>query len=188
MKQVVDGLPLGYQAIKKFLEYDLGRCLDIGCGQKKVFKNAQTCDLAPPADYVGDYLKFEFEKPFDSIWCCHVLEHQRNPGLFLEKIRRDVVPGGVVAITVPPYRDELVGGHIHLGNEGHLIYNMVLAGFDCSRARIGVYGYNISVIVQRVDAELPELAMDIGDLERLAKFFPFVVRQGMNGAGGSINW
>ena len=182
---------MGYQASKRFLKYDLGRCLDIGCGQLPIFRhreNVWTCDLQPPAYFVGDYLSLKFTEQFDSIWCSHVLEHQRNPGLFLEKIRNDVRPGGVVAITVPPYRTELVGGHIHLGNAGHLLYNMILAGFDCSKARVGVYGYNISVIVQRVDAVLPELSMDVGDIELLKQFFPFEVEQGMDGDFESHNW
>jgi SAM-dependent methyltransferase len=179
--------PLGYQALERFLEYPLGRCLDIGAGGPSVVGKAFTCDLKPPADFVGDYLDLKCE-PFDSIWCCHVLEHQRNPGLFLDKIRRDLKPGGVLAITVPPYRDKMAGGHLFLGNEWHLVYSMVLAGFDCSKARIGVYGYNISVILQRIDAELPRLCMDDGDELALAKFFPFAVQRGGNGAVGSLNW
>ncbi len=190
--KVIDyDLALGYQASKKFLKYDIGRCLDIGSGDERIFRdhpNVKTCDLKPPADYVGDYLSIEFPEPFDSIWCCHVLEHQRNPGLFLEKIRRDVKLGGLVAITVPPYRTELVGGHIHLGNAGHLLYNMILAGFDCSKARVGVYSYNISVIVKMADAELPRLSMDVGDIEKLQRFFPFEVYQGMDGDFDSYNW
>lgn len=187
-KRIDYNLPNGYQAIKKFKEYDIGRCLDIGSGENSVIDGAKTCDLLPTADYVGDYMGFEFDEPFDSIWCCHVLEHQRNVGFFLEKIRRDVKVGGVVAITVPPYRTDLVGGHIHLGNAGHLLYNMILAGFDCSEAMVGEYGYNISVVVKRKDAQLPQLKMDVGDIETLQAFFPLPVKQGMSGEISGINW
>lgn len=166
--------------------YPWKSCLDIGSGPETFIEGAKTCDLGP-SDFRGDYLSFEFE-PFDAIWCCHTLEHTRNPGLFLEKIRRDVKPGGVVAITVPPYRHEVAGGHIHLGNEFHLIYNMVLAGFNCAKARVGVYAYNISVIVQREDTDLPNLAMDEGDIARLARFFPWRIEQGMDGRLGSVSW
>lgn len=169
------------------MQYKWERCLDIGCGPEPYIERAETCDLTHKATYQGDYLSFEFE-PFDAIWCSHTLEHTRNPGLFLDKIRRDVKPGGVVAITVPPYRTEMAGGHIHLGNEFHLVYNMVLAGFDCSRARVGLYGYNISVIVKRVDAELPPLTMDKGDVKRLAPFFPWPVKDGGDGRLGPVNW
>lgn len=170
------------------MQYPWKSCLDIGCGPTPYIEGAKTCDLSHKADFHGDYLDFTFGDCFDAIWCSHTLEHQRNPGLFLEKIRHDVKPGGVVAITVPPYRAEVAGGHIHLGNEFHLIYNMVLAGFDCSKARVNLYGYNISVLVERVDAELPELLMDQGDIKKLAPFFPWKLKEGQDGRLGPVNW
>lgn len=131
-----------------------------------------------------------FGEAFDGIWCAHVLEHQMNIGAFLENLRHDLRPGGVLAITVPPLKHEIVGGHVSLWNEGLLIYNLVLAGFDCRDAQVGVYGYNISVIVDRVDAKLPPLKHDRGDIEALAELFPHSlhVYQGFPGNFGSIGW
>ncbi len=181
-------------AIIRFMQYPWKNCLDVGSGPQSVLghdRKVYTLDFLPGVDFVGDFLQTEFSEPFGAIWCSHVLEHQPNPGLFLQRIRRYVVPDGVVAITVPPWRDKLVGGHLHLWNEGHLLYNMILAGFDCSQARVGVYGYSISVIVRRKDIDfsaLPTLKMDKGDIEILAPFFPFPATQGCNGKVGDINW
>lgn len=126
--------------------------------------------------------------PFDAIWCCHVLEHQRNVGAFLEKCFADLKDGGWLAVTVPPRKDEIVGGHLTLWNAGLLLYNLILAGFDCSGASVKTYGYNVSVIVRKRRANLPALKMDCGDIESLAEFFPMPVEQGFSGLIGGINW
>ena len=58
---------------------------------------------------------------------------------------------------------------------------MILAGWDCSEAKVMSYGYNISVVVEKKEAVLPELRMDYGDIERLAPFFPFDAKHGFDG-------
>lgn len=65
--------------------------LDVGSGAGehsrffKLFgKQVFSMDLHEDADYVGDFLTYDFDRKFDAIWCSHVLEHQRNVGQFLE--------------------------------------------------------------------------------------------------------
>jgi hypothetical protein len=82
------------------------------------------------------------------VWCSHVLEHQPNAGLFLAKLIRDCRDGGILAITVPPAKTEIVGGHVSLWNAGLLLYRLALTGIDCRDARVKTYGYNVSVIVR----------------------------------------
>ena len=53
-----------------------------------------------------------------------------------------------------------------------LLYNLILAGFDCSDAAVKTYEYDISVILVKKEAELPPLTYDIGELRRLKEFFP----------------
>ena len=173
---------------------DVRRVLDIGAGDNEHARamreggfEVTTISLREPADLVCDYLTTDLG-PVDCIWASHVLEHMPNVGAFLEKCFRDLRDNGVLAITVPPAKHEIVGGHVSLWNEGLLLYRLVLAGFDCSQAQIGVYGYNISAIVRKVPASLPPLAMDCGDIERIAHFFPLSVAQGFDGQTGSINW
>ena len=91
-------------------------------------------------------------------------------------------------ISVPPLRHNIVGGHVSLWNAGLLLYNLILAGFDCSEASVKQYGYDISVVVQKKEAILPELNYDHGDIEVLAKFFPMKVKQGFHGQLDEINW
>jgi len=133
-----------------------------------------------------DYMDTQGE--YDGIWCCHVLEHQRNAGLFLDKIRDELVDNGLLAVTVPPAKHNLVGGHVTIWNAALLLYNLVLSGFDCSEARVGHYGYNISVLVRKKAVELPPLKMDRGDIKTLAHLFPMTTYQNMDGQLKNINW
>jgi len=182
------------EALSRFIQYDLGTVLDIGSGdneQATAMRDAgiavTTLSLRPPADIIGDYMTVPFE-PFDGIWASHVLEHVPNVGKFLEKCFVDLKDGGILCVTVPPAKHNIVGGHLSLWNEGLLLYRLILAGFDCSQATVGVYGYNISVIVRKVNADLPVLALDCGDIEKLAHFFPMPARQELDGQCGNVNW
>lgn len=178
-------------ALHKCLALDVESVLDVGSGagdHAKLFraagKRVTTLDhsshLGNP-DILGDFLETTVGK-FDLVWASHVLEHQRNPGLFLEKARDCCM--GYLAITVPPAKHNIVGGHVTLWNAGLLVYNMVLAGIDCSKADVWSYGYNISAIVPCSGAiTLPDLVMDAGDLEKLQTFFPKPMPQNANG-----NW
>lgn len=187
---------LGDQALERFLEYEeVQSVLDVGCGRgahaeilRAAGRRVTTVDRASAANVAGDYMTYAPPAPFDGIWCCHVLEHQRDVGAFLDKLRGDLKPGGVLAITVPPLKTALVGGHLSLWTEGLLIYHLVLAGFDCAAARIGVYGYNLSAIVRRLDRRHRTLFHGRGDLERLARYFPVPVAQGRDGRFGPVRW
>lgn len=182
------------ETLDALLRRDFRTVLDIGSGDGthakafgEVGKTVTTVNLYPPADRVGDYAGMMFF-PHDAIWCCHVLEHQRNVGAFLEKCYRDLRPRGWLAITVPPMKPEIVGGHLTLWNAGLLLYNLILAGFDCREASVKTYGYNVSVIVQKSPAFLPELKMDFGDIEAIAHCFPVPVCNGFDGNIAEVNW
>lgn len=170
--------------------------LDVGSGAGEhaaAFRarglNVTTVDLAPGADVTGDYLDMRFGLAgFDIVWASHVLEHQRNPGRFLERLSADCSLGGWLAITVPPMKDEVVGGHVALFNAGVLLYQLILAGINCRHAAVRTYGYNVSVIVRNERAVLPPLKQDAGDIERLAEFFPLPVYQGFDGRIERLNW
>jgi SAM-dependent methyltransferase len=183
------------EALDRFIAEHPGRVLDIGSGRgehaiimRKAGLDVTCVDIGYEPDIRGNYMDVACGL-YDSIWCSHVLEHCTNVGDFLAKVRRELDLGGLLCITVPPYRPRLVGGHINLFTEGTLVYNLILAGFDCSKARVGVYGYNISVLVRNLPAILPDdLAYDKGDIERLAKFFPWPVHQAIDGHLGSVRW
>jgi SAM-dependent methyltransferase len=153
--------------------------------------------LVPPADHLIDYLEFRPAEPFDAIWASHVLEHQFDVGAFLRKCFADLREDGILCVTVPPLKHNLVGGHVSLFNQGTLVYNLILAGFDCSEARVSpTYAnapdqppYNISVLVRKRGCDLPKnLTCDAGDIERLAHLFPCPVAQNCDGRAIIANW
>jgi len=169
---------------------DTGIILDLGSGSEQHHANylrqkgkeVVTLDFVHDADINKDYMEYQPKEQYGSIWCSHVLEHQLNPNQFLKKIHRDLKEDGILAITVPPRKDRLVGGHVSLWIPQMVIYHLVMAGFDCSGAKVKAYGYNISVFLRKKTNELPsDLHYDRGDLEKLSHLFPAGARQGMDG-------
>jgi len=194
----IDNLTFGSLALKKLLcEYDFSTVLDIGCGAglhteifRRYNKQVTAIDLNPGIEdaIVGDYNQYRFDA-HDCVWCCHVLEHQLNINAFLKKVHGELKEGGILAVTVPPLKHQIVGGHVTVWNAGLLMYNLVLAGFDCSNIALKKYGYNISAIVRKKTVILPTgLNYDKGDLERLGRYFPDFVHQGFDGDITEYNW
>lgn len=178
-----------------------GNLLDIGPGQgvhSEFFSRAgfsvDSVGLSSRSSYepdvIGEYETWETPWNYHFIWASHVLEHSRNSGAFLDKCWRDLSPQGTLAVTVPPPKINLVGGHVSLWTPGQLLYHLVLAGFNCRQAKMKCYGYNISVIVRKAGARLkhPTLIADAGDIETLATFFPFPVWQDMPTFPREVNW
>ena len=195
---------LSDQTIEKLIrDFSFENVLDIGCGFGKhsdILRNAgkqvTSIDYVPQYEHAiaADYLDHEFDQQFDCLWLSHVLEHQVNVNFFLTKLHRDLREGGVLAITVPPLKHKIVGGHVTLWNPGILLYNLILAGFDCSEASVRRYGYNISVITPKKTADLSQCKLKFanGDIEELARFFPqtdeIEWKQAFDGNFEAINW
>lgn len=79
----------------------------------------------------------------------------------------------MLAITVPPLKNTIVGGHVSIWNAGLILYRLILAGFDCSEASVYRYGYNISVIVRKKTIHvLDKITYDKGDIRRLSPYWP----------------
>lgn len=136
----------------------------------------------------ADLLGAQHEELYDLVWCSHVLEHLPNVGFALARMRGLLRPDGRLCVTVPPYKPNVVGGHVNLWTLGLLAYRLILAGFDCSFAHFGRHGYNLSAIARRdlsVHGEaLASLRHDCGDIEVLASYFPAAwnAHQGFDGA------
>lgn len=165
------------------------RVLDIGSGRGEHAEYMRaagltviTLDHQPPADVIGDFMVVELPQ-VDAVWASHVFEHTLNPHLFLERILSIVPPGGLICLTVPPMKPNLVGGHVNVFTPSMLCYRIILAGQDLSTARVIVDGYNISAIWHNRPVALPGLKMDNGDIERLAHFFPYPVFQNYEDCG-----
>lgn len=183
-------------ALQKLIDdYDFESVLDVGAGAmhhsevfamhgKKVtavdygvsvyFKQHVTKDGVIIDKIFGDFNSLAFKDVFDCVWASHILEHQVNPDSFLRKLISLVKEGGVIAITVPPLKHEIVGGHVSLWNAGLVLYRLVLSGIDCSEAAILSYGYNISIIVKKKTINLDGLGVefDCGDIRRIKQYLP----------------
>ena len=188
-----NALELVLQSLPRGRHYPLTG-LDVGAGDGKhaqVFIDAGV--IMQTVDYQRDHILYENTpiRPdgYDLIWCSHTLEHMPDYQAVLRRFHVELKPQGLLAITVPPPKDETVGGHINLFTTGTLLVNLVLAGFDCSRAACKEYGYNQSVIVRESIAVLPHLAYDHGDITRLAPYLPpGCGREGFDGRPAEINW
>ena len=182
----------GSCALEKLLkDYKFTTVLDLGCGDgyfADSFLNAGK--IVTAIDYgksvyfennnhkslktiIADFNTYNFNQKFDCIWCSHVLEHQLNVNTFLKKIYDLLNDDGVLAITVPPLKSQIVGGNVTLWNAGILLYNLILAGFDCSNASVKSINYDISVIVKKSKkVNLDAIVYDAGDIKKLRKYFP----------------
>jgi FkbM family methyltransferase len=137
----------------------------------------------------GHFESIETAAKYDALWLSHVLEHTQNVGLFLAKARSLLNDSGWLFVMVPPYKPQVVGGHITNGwNMGQLLYNLLLAGFDIKNGHFAGIGYNICAFVQKAATPLPPLRMDIGDIEATKDLWPVEVFQGFNGNIPKINW
>lgn len=185
-----------YKLIK---DYDFLTVLDIGCGlgvHTKLFeeygKKVTPISLQSVEDMdiiIGDYNYITFEDKFDCIWASHVLEHQYNLNLFLKKVHNDLKEDGVLCITVPPLKHSIVAGHVSLWNAGLLVYNLIIAKFNCKDISIKKYGYNISIILKKRTIEQPlNLTSDIGELESFKDFAPDFFKQSFDGNIKEYNW
>ena len=131
------------------------------------------------------------EQQYDAIWMSHVLEHTRNPGKFLDKAYSLLDRDGWLMLLVPPYKSDLVGGHVSSGwNIGQLIYNLILSGFNVKDGHYIKYGYSVVAFVQKStdNNDFSFLTYDTGDINLLKEYLPINIYEGMNGHIKSINW
>jgi SAM-dependent methyltransferase len=132
---------------------------------------------------------FQYDQLFDAIWASHVLEHTRNPGLFLDRCYDSLRPGGILIAIVPPFKHQVVPGHITPGwNLGILMYNLLEAGFDIKNGHFIVHGYNICAVVKKPLESHPK-GRDWFAKENL-DVWPLSCEpnRGFDGSIESINW
>jgi SAM-dependent methyltransferase len=145
--------------------------------------------LGPMGGRVQD-MAFEAWQPdgtLDGIWASHVVEHSRNPGAFLDRCRDALAPDGWLAVVVPPFKHQVVLGHVSPGwNLGILMYNLAGAGFDPARGHFRKHGYNLAAFVPKA-ASVParhELAFEDPSLWPI----PFDRKRGFDGDMAECRW
>ncbi|BAQ65672.1 bifunctional 2-polyprenyl-6-hydroxyphenol methylase/3-demethylubiquinol 3-O-methyltransferase UbiG [Geminocystis sp. NIES-3709] len=199
----------GHLGLAKLItEYEFNNILDIGSRNgtsARLFsflgKNVTTIEMSEDfkADYAGDYLEVSFPQKFDAIWCSHVLEHQRNIGIFLDKIYKDLKEDGILAITVPSSLCPLMIGHPNIFTPLHLIYHLILSGFNCQNARIKYYDWQYTILLQKKSNGIKSISLasthypdstPIALVENLLDYFPLKVPENGHiwGEIESLNW
>lgn len=193
---------------KLITDYKFNNILDIGSRNgtsARLFsflgKNVTTIEMSEDfeADYVGDYLDVSFPQKFDAIWCSHVLEHQRNIGTFLDKIYQDLKEDGILAITVPSSLCPLMIGHPNIFTPLHLVYHLVLAGFDCRNVRIKYYDWQFTILLEKKSNNIKSISLasthyldstSIALVENLLNYFPLDIPENGHiwGEIESLNW
>lgn len=148
----------------------------------RLVQNVDICDMH----------QFE-DNSFDAIWCAHVLEHVFDTARALEEVKRVLKPDGYFFVSVPPFKHNVVGGHVNPGwNLGILMYVLAASGFDLSHGAFIRHGYNITAIVRKGKPLGRSLRFSNGDIEQLAAEgrFPrgFPAKQGFDGNLHSWNW
>lgn len=188
-------LPWGLHALLKLLrDTSFTSVLDVGSGageHARLFrlfgKEVITCNLFPPADFVGDFLEMQVQGPFDVIWCSHMLEHQRNPGLVLDKMYDLLKEDGHLAICLPHHPpSRLVPGHLSTWSLALACQHLVQAGFDC-REISAFSSYELSLIVQK-KANGPKRRSVEPAWEEIQKFLPSVLEVGGESDVPVLNW
>jgi len=118
---------------------------------KQVWTNDVPARAGIDLDFPGDVLEIDIPRRFDLVWASHVLEHQRNPGAFIDRCISLLNDDGILCITVPFMETT---GDPHLQSLGHhnkydpvsLLYTLACAGLDCRQAAIRLYRNQVSVI------------------------------------------
>ena len=120
-------------------------CLDIGSGSGLHARILEAAGLevttldkyASTADIQQGFIEHDFQQQFDYIFCSHVIEHQRNCGLFLDKIFDVLSDEGTLILSAPKHAAEtMVEGHINSWVLPLLIQQMVYSGFDLKSGKL----------------------------------------------------
>ena len=153
--------------------------IDLGRTQAKVADPKETHPGkgggATP-DVIGNFMCTVVSDTFDAVWANHVLEHMENPGLFVRRLFGMLREGGVLALSVPPFKTDTVGGHVTNWHAGLLLQHLVRVGFDCSHVRILRVGYNLSILLKKRSIREPiSWIHDHGDIMRMKRYLPSVL-------------
>ena len=135
-------------------------CLDIGSGDgvhseimsQAGLKVTQVDKYSNVADYQMDFMSWSKARQlnFDVVFCSHVIEHQRNVGLFLDRIFDVLSDDGVLIISAPKEDRNLIEGHLNSFIFPLFLQQMIHAGFDCKNGKF-LSAIENSFIVSKAD-------------------------------------
>lgn len=170
--------------------YEFTSVLDVGSGDgqhSSIFraagKNVTSIDkFNPNADTNIDFLDIVDDKKYDVVFCSHVVEHQRNIGIFLDAIYKILSDNGILCIIGPNHDpNKLIEGHLTTWALPFAIQQLVLAGFDLSDANIfSLYDWETSIICKKNKKFSRNIYNQVGYEFVERKSWPFSPQQGLN--------
>ena len=139
-------------------------CLDIGSGEgvhTAILRHAglevfQVDKYSTTSEYKVDFIEHKFDRKFDVVFCSHVIEHQRNVGLFLDKIFDILSDDGVLIISAPKEDHNLIEGHLNSFIFPLFLQQMIHAGFDCKNGKFLSAMENSFIVSKAKDYKLDE--------------------------------
>ena len=181
---------LAVRLLRETLTFDITDVIDCAVGKgghSQAFlskgKNVTGIDFGPSYLRHSNYnhIQKPLEEveldPVDLVWSCHTLEHVNNVGVMLTKFREWLKPGGYLALAVPPNQsDRLHIGHVSLWTLAHLMYNLIINGWDCSDAKWYTEDYDIGVLLQKTDdIDFQDRTTMLNEMAWLNKYMPIEV-------------
>ena len=113
------------------------------------------------------------------------IHRQRNVGQYLDRAFKALKVNGELALICPFYSNCVGSGNSNnLWNAGTLLYNLILAGFDCKKAKVSTFQNQIQIYVIKNDRKIPNAV----SLSLLYDFFPIEVYQHFDGNILEVNW
>lgn len=112
------------------------------------------------------------------------VHRKRNLGIYLDNAFDILSPGGVCIVLCPAYTNNVGSGNVNsLWNAGYLMYNLIMAGFDCKNSKISTFENEIQLSALKTNRRARSFSIaDCFD------YFPFDVYQHFNGNVKEINW
>lgn len=197
----VGGVP-GAKECTQFLinNFEFKNILDLGCGYMPYINLFNTknikytgIDAFDPkiinkhkksnAELINaNFADYDFKgRKFDCVYSSHVIEHVADTEWFIRLLSNLVNDNGHLCIIFPKPKPEVVGGHVHIFNPGIMYYNIIRTGIDCSQWKTVEKDYSFGLMGPCKKVPQPKLTYSAGEIESLAKYFPFPARQGFHG-------
>jgi len=128
-------------------------------------------------------------EPYDMVWCSHLLQLLPNVQAFLVQIDSFLKDDGWLYIAVPSNTQERFHiGQLTLWTPALLVYNLICAGWDCSKAEWFTSYDTIGLCVQKKRIE--DMSWRTGTIEELPSLNDHspVAMKHEHGAWWSNNW
>lgn len=115
-----------------------------------------------PTDASGDR--------YDAIWSHHCLEHIPDPVSALVEWKDMLNPGGKLFLTVPEIGLTMSSGHINSFNLPLLMYQLAMAGFNCSAKQFTKVRSHLRIAVTKSKKYSPSSSSLTRSLSELASY------------------